>query len=106
MDDVYSPALAVALVAAVIALFIAVDLRLAILPIRRNWSPRLQRAARSVAGVASLALSLALVSHWLLGHPAGSERAMSSLAFVTEHPMVVGVAVMIVVALVLVRNKE
>lgn len=105
MPDLYSPALGVALAGAIIALLMMLDLRLAAVPIRPEWLPRMRTVARIAAGTALLAFSISLVSHLFLGHMPGSENAMGPVGFVREHPMLLLVAVMSVTTLLLARGR-
>ena len=72
--DVYSPLLALAIVAVVVSLVSTV--------VRR---PRVGVPAGIVA---LLAVTIAAVSHVVVGHPPGSASALGFAAFLREHPAV------------------
>ena len=83
--DVYSPMLALAIVAALVSLV--------------SMLVRKRRIGLSAGVVAVLAVAVATVSHVGVGHPPGSASALGFAAFLREHPAVWATAAVAVIGL-------
>jgi hypothetical protein len=108
--DLYSPLLAIAMVAAIPAALLCASTR-----VRAWWGADEKGRARRLAalrssrylGMAGVVLALTSgLSHVLMGHRPGSTSALAPIAFLGAHPAWVAVLFLSVATLVFSRDSE